>query len=367
MTSPVRPKKQEQEAASDEITEVAPGVLRLQLPISLPGLGHVNCYALEDARGVALVDPGLPHPGAWRALRGRLAAAGFPVRRVHTVVVTHSHPDHYGGANRLRRASGAEVVSHRLFRNWWDPGDDVDLDEVDADPGGDAKTGPSVDGSGRPVPTAVAPGGRTPWGGVRPQPPLGGRWRRAVLGPMLRRWFATPQPTARLDDADRITLAGREWVAVHTPGHTPDHLCLLDPSEGVLLSGDHVLPTITPHISGIGAGSDPLARFFGSLERMHTLDGVTTVLPAHGHPFTDLVGRVDAIRDHHHQRLDTLRRASASLGPATVADLSHELFRPQVWGPMAESETYAHLEHLRQTGEVVSRDDHGTLHYAPVE
>src|SRR6185312_12066209 len=55
-----RPKKQEQEEASDEITEVAPGVLRLQLPIRLPGLGHVNCYALEDSRGIALVDPGLP-------------------------------------------------------------------------------------------------------------------------------------------------------------------------------------------------------------------------------------------------------------------------------------------------------------------
>ena len=39
---------------------------------------------------------------------------------------------------------------------------------------------------------------------------------------------------------------------MHTPGHTADHLCLFDPAEGVLLSGDHVLPTITPHINGIG-------------------------------------------------------------------------------------------------------------------
>jgi hypothetical protein len=34
---------------------------------------------------------------------------------------------------------------------------------------------------------------------------------------------------------------------------------------------------------------------------------------------------------------------------------------------MAESETYAHLEHLRVTGEVVSHDERGTLHYALVE
>ena len=55
-----RPRRQEQEAASDEVTEVAPGVLRLMLPlVGFTGLGHVNCYALEDDRGFALVDPGM--------------------------------------------------------------------------------------------------------------------------------------------------------------------------------------------------------------------------------------------------------------------------------------------------------------------
>ena len=62
--------RQEQEPATEEITEVGAGVLRLQLPISMPGLGHVNCYALEDERGVALVDPGLPGPDSYRALTG---------------------------------------------------------------------------------------------------------------------------------------------------------------------------------------------------------------------------------------------------------------------------------------------------------
>ena len=62
-----RPPKQEQEPASEEITEVAPGVIRMQLPIWMPGLGHVNMYGLIDDRGLAVVDPGLPGP----ADRGR--------------------------------------------------------------------------------------------------------------------------------------------------------------------------------------------------------------------------------------------------------------------------------------------------------
>ncbi len=76
-----RPRKQEQEDASTDITEVAPGILRSQLPISMPGLGHVNCYLMEDERGVAVVDPGLPGEESWLALVDRLGRGGVPRRR----------------------------------------------------------------------------------------------------------------------------------------------------------------------------------------------------------------------------------------------------------------------------------------------
>ena len=85
---PGRPVRQEQEEASTEVTEVVPGLYRLQLPISMPGLGHVNCYALEDSDGLALVDPGLPSIDSWQALGERLAQVGARYEHVHTAVVT---------------------------------------------------------------------------------------------------------------------------------------------------------------------------------------------------------------------------------------------------------------------------------------
>src|SRR5262249_35841459 len=115
---PTRPRKQEQEPASAEITEVAPGVLRLQLPIELPGLGHVNTYALEDGDGFALVDPGLPGEPNWNNLLDRLQRAEIPLARVHTVVVTHSHPDHFGAAGLLTEQTGARLVTSTQFRIW---------------------------------------------------------------------------------------------------------------------------------------------------------------------------------------------------------------------------------------------------------
>jgi glyoxylase-like metal-dependent hydrolase (beta-lactamase superfamily II) len=335
--------RQEAQPASTEVTEVAPGVLRMQLPISMPGLGHVNCYALEDERGLAVVDPGMPGPGTWRALTERLRQLGGAPRNVHTVVITHSHPDHFGGAARLRASTGAEVVTHRSFRTWLDPDEEGDPDALDPD---DAE----------PRPTSPLRG-KLPWRDAEFSPG-GARLRNPAVRRLADRWMRSPTPTRRLDDAEVIRLAGREWIAVHTPGHTLDHLCLLDPTDGLLLAGDHVLPTITPHVSGLAAGADPLANFLTSLGKVRELDDVRLVLPAHGNPFPDLSGRVDAIRRHHRERLDAIHRAIAAAGRATVEEVTHQVFHPRAWGHMAESETYAHLEHLRLQGRV-SVDDRG--------
>ncbi len=360
-TPPPKYRKQEQEPAGTEIIEVAPGILRLQLPIRIPGLGHVNCYALEDERGFAVVDPGMPGPGAWREFQAAITRAGIPVKRIHTAIVTHSHPDHFGGAGKLHYEVGADIVAHRSFRVRWspsEPNDDIDA-EAAAEAAGVRAEGVGDDDDPRSAAEAVrehAWDARTPWGGDPPGPSRGRRLRWKVLK-RIPGMMPTPTPTTRLRDADTITFAKREWVAVHTPGHTADHLCLLDPAEGVFLSGDHVLPTITPHISGLMTAADPLQLFFDSLDKVKELQPqVRVVLPAHGHPFPNLAGRVDDIKRHHAERLERLHTASKELGRSgTVSDYSHYLFSPRAQGSMADSETYAHLEHLRVAGRAENR------------
>lgn len=329
----------------------------MQLPVQIPGLGHVNCYALEDSKGVTIVDPGLPGPLSAASLDERLAAAGFAARNVHTVVVTHSHIDHFGGSNRFAR-EGARVITHELFQNWFDLSGEQEL--VDADGGADE---PEMEDPNEIIDRIVEFAPVVPWSNEPWQIPLIDRDRVKMLVEYDRDFFKVPRPTKRLADADVIVLGGREWVAVSTPGHTPDHLCLFDPVDGTLLAGDHVLPTITPHIAGIGGGDDPLTEYFDSLERMHHLGIVNQVLPAHGHPFTDLAGRADAICHHHVERLNALAELLELHGPETVTELSHRLFKPASWGGMAESETFAHLEHLRLSGRAQHEDVDGVLRY----
>ncbi len=350
-----RPRKQEQEPASPEITEVAPGVLRMQLPINFDGLGHVNTYVIEDSAGVAVVDPGLPGRASWRALRGRLRAAGIPLSRVHTVVVTHSHPDHFGGAGLLAREAGAALVTQRDFTTW-SLRDSHDAHCTDED----------TTGATQPLGSEIRArpwSDLTPWGTRGPRPPRRQRLLFWAIHAGLLRSFVPPRPTRRVHDGDVLTLGGREWFCVHTPGHTLDHLCLFDPAESVLLSGDHVLPTITPHVPGLDGGTDPLSTFVASLDKICGVGDVSVVLPAHGHPFNDLAERVAQIKVHHQERLERVREIAAALGPATVVAFSRELFRPARWGPMAESETYAHLEHLRLAGEAQRSHVDGRLLY----
>jgi glyoxylase-like metal-dependent hydrolase (beta-lactamase superfamily II) len=355
-----RPPRQEQRPARPDVEEVAPGVARLQLPIAFPGLGHVNCYVLEDDRGVALIDPGLPGLPTWRRLKQGLNSIGIPVKRVHTVVVTHSHPDHFGQVPRFRK-QGAEIITHRSFRTFLDPEAEADDDVLEtADSGHDRQATDRTAGGDRsayPFPAV------TPWGGKPYELPLSRRIRYRAMRMVAGRFLTTPTPTRRVDDADVLHLGGKEWISVHTPGHTEDHLCLWDPADGVMISGDHVLPTITPHISGLSACEDPLSNFFDSLERMKTFDGVSTVLPAHGLAFDDLAGRADAIVDHHRGRLDTLIEAGDDLGDGTVEQYMKTLFKERSWGPMAESETYAHLQHLRFRNQADINDDGPMLRF----
>lgn len=355
-TEPIsKPLREERRPAREEVEEVVPGVLRMQLPISLPGLGHVNCYALEDKDGVTLIDPGLPGPRTYQVLRKRMKMAGFPMSRIHTVVVTHSHPDHFGQVGALKTLYNVKVIAHSSFRTFLDP--EAEADEQDlaiSDGPSEARHDPMREN----VLTDV-----TPWGGARYQLPWHrklGYWAiRQATGKVL----ATSEPTKPVADNEVLELGGREWVAVHTPGHTRDHLCLWDRDAGVMISGDHVLPTITPHISGMGETMDPLADFFRSLDRMKETPGVTNVLPAHGLDFSGLAERAEDIKIHHLERLQILRDASGELGSGTVNDYMRRLFSERSWGSMAESETFAHLEHLRIAGEAVVSSDGPLLRY----
>ena len=356
----------------------------MELPISLPGLGHVNMYALIDDDGAAVIDPGLPGPATWDAICNRLKQAGLEPRHIHTVFITHSHPDHFGGAVRIHKESGAKIVAHRAF-HFGGPskhtrhsgsghhghahGDDDHHSEASVD---DLTIHMELLERDRrraqyPLRNFFSALKRlttpAPWKGPSEREQIRHRLRWLNFATLGRSKFL-PTVTHHVEHGDVIRLAGREWFVLHTPGHTADHVCLHDPETGAFLSGDHVLPSITPHIGGVSYLSDPLKSFFYSLDRVGEIRDVDLALPAHGHPFSDLKGRADSIKQHHFERLDELREIAKDIGTADVNSFMKRLFKERSWGDMAESETYAHLEHLRlERRAEAHRNEQGRLVY----
>lgn len=86
-------------------------------------------------------------------------------------------------------------------------------------------------------------------------------------------------PSRLLNDGDVLDLGGRQVQVLHTPGHSPGHICLWEPDRGYLYTGDLLYAaTLFAHYPS----TDPVA-FAASITRIAGLKGVKKLLPGHHH------------------------------------------------------------------------------------
>lgn len=324
----------------------APGVHRIPLPLPNDGLRAVNVYAVADGDGWTLVDSGWALVEARDLLESALARLGSGFVDVRRFLVTHVHRDHYTLAVALRREFGVRVALGRGEQ-------------------------PSL--------AAINQPGRS---GLFHRD----RLRRAGAHELLRTFEAAPPPAADLadwaepdewlDDGAEIAVGGpaatRTLLAVATPGHTQGHLVFADEGGGMLFSGDHVLPRITPSI-GLEpvTARRPLADFLDSLELVRERPDAA-MLPAHGPVGMRVHERVDELLAHHGKRLDATL-AAVHEGRTTAHEVAgalawtrreHRLHELDPFNAMlATLETSAHLDLLTERGLVRAAESNGVCHY----
>ena len=152
-----------------------------------------------------------------------------------------------------------------------------------------------------------------------------------------------------LEDGDVLELAGGERLEIlHTPGHAPGHVALLERRRGSLFAGD-----LVSGVSTILVDSAPgsLDEYLASLERIRDA-GAKTLFPAHGPPMIDPAADVQRVLEHRARREAQILDA---VGSATsIVDIVREAYAdtPRADPALAASQATSHLARLERLGKV---------------
>jgi glyoxylase-like metal-dependent hydrolase (beta-lactamase superfamily II) len=312
------------------------------IPLPTPfAIGRVNAYLLEGDP-LTLVDPGpSTHEGLPR-LEAALAERGRRLEDVEQLLLTHQHHDHVGLAERVRERSGATIAAIEPLAYFMsDIGRSLDMDDRYA------------------VATMLRHG-------VEEQVAI--TLKELTLA--YRRFVASARVERRLSDGESIAAGGREMTVIARPGHSPTDTVFHDPSDGLLVAGDHLLEEVSSNPVAhwpVGAGEPepaalspkrrrPLLEYLASLRRTSELE-VSLVLPGHGPPFADHRRIVESRKRMHARRARKI--LSEVDGAATAAEIGRSLWRsvPVTQAYLVLSEVIGHVDMLAAEGLVRERED----------
>src|SRR5215510_14608543 len=106
---------------SEPAVEVAEGIYQVRIPLPF-ALNIVNCYLLRDGDGWVLIDTGLNTPPAEEAWKAAFRFLDIKPNQIHRIILTHSHPDHYGMAGWFQALSSGDEVPivgmSEIERHW---------------------------------------------------------------------------------------------------------------------------------------------------------------------------------------------------------------------------------------------------------
>jgi glyoxylase-like metal-dependent hydrolase (beta-lactamase superfamily II) len=241
-----------------------------------------NVYLVVGEKA-AFIDSGYSDDAAVERRLEYLKEIAAPA--VEYILLTHSHPDHAGGAGKLKAALGAKVVTHPLERERADSLFSAAVDMV-------------------------------------------------------------------VEEGETLSLKGVELEVIHTPGHSPGHICVYARPTRLLFSGDHVLGLGTTAIS---ASRGDMAQYMASLRKLQEWE-ISCICPGHGplvrHPGRKLQELLQHRLEREQQVLDCLSR-----GKVTIAEMVQEIY-PELDSRLYElalEQVTAHLIKLEREGRVVSR------------
>ena len=320
--------------------QILENIYRLPVPLEGNPLKELNTYLIKGRDRNLLLDTGFRSNSCREALFRQLAELGVHPGEMD-VLLTHMHSDHSGLCAEAAGQTGTIYIcgldnhmlrSQKEWEDYWN------------------ETQRRIVAQGFPL---------------QQLEPL---WKNdpfAELDPPRN------TPHISLAHGDVLEAGGHRLQAVHTPGHTPGHLCFWMEREGVLFLGDHVLFDISPNITAWNEMPDALGSYLQSLRNIREYPAALA-LPAH-RGRGELAARVDQLLEHHARRLDETLRILRQQPEQTAFQLAGQMtwrIRARSWAEFpltqkwfAVGETVAHLEHLVQLGALRADTVDGVVRY----
>ncbi|HHV79012.1 MAG TPA: MBL fold metallo-hydrolase [Firmicutes bacterium] len=315
-------------------------VFPIELAVPFNG-DHSKMYLVTDNEVGAVIDAGAYAEQNQELITMAIKEAGLAFSDIKAIMLTHSHPDHWGMAEWLHQISGAKVCASVYERDqlWmWRFAGHKRIEGLEAffrKHGMPSEMLGLVDSL---------------------------RDRASKMG-------LPPEVEVILRDGQLAGPPSLGLRALLTPGHSLGHTCFWNEDEGLLFCGDHLLADITPNV-GANFGNEEvkaLSLYTDSLERVKRM-AARLALPGHGSPIWDIISRANEIKAHHEERLSNALKA-VEAGRETVYQVVTELF-PWELSPieyqLAFHEVYAHLEELVRAGQLRRVEAKGIVRYSPI-
>jgi glyoxylase-like metal-dependent hydrolase (beta-lactamase superfamily II) len=156
-----------------------------------------------------------------------------------------------------------------------------------------------------------------------------------------------------LADGEVVRSGNLNLTALHTPGHSSDHLAFWLDGDRVVFTGDLVLGRGS---SMVTYPEGDVAAYLRSLERLEALRP-RTLFPGHWDPVTDAMAKLEEYRLHRLER-EAQVLAEVVRGRGTTAELTRRVYGPDLGDDLlaaAEMTVRAHLKKLVDEGQVEVR------------
>lgn len=292
-------------------------IFRIGIPIPFP-MKYVYCYLMKNDSGYTMIDTGFHYEKAISAWEEAFCELNITPSQIHTIIITHFHPDHSGLSGWMQKKTGAKV---------WMSSTDLKMLHLAFGEGVIQKREIEKLLSDHGVPSNL----------------------REEIHTNLLKIKNHVQPIADIQPITEkeIILDSRVWKIIETPGHSEGHLCFYQEEAKILITADMILDKITPNISLWPGGSKhPLNDYLESLNRLKQLP-ISEAWPGHGGIIYNVSQRIEELIQHHQHRLNKI---SVLASNKTGFEITDKLFEERElnghqWR-FAIAETLAHLEYL---------------------